>query len=229
MKSIVLALVAALLVAGLIFSPAGAAACGDTYTVKKGDYLRLIASTCGVTLDTLVKANPEIKDINKIYPGQVIRTKVGSTIPVTGGDYVVVRGDTLSRIALNHGTTVQELLKLNTSITNASKIYVGQVLKLPVNSNSRVVLSTRSARAGGIVDVKVTQMPANANIDFRLGIDGQAASVIMDGKTSAAGEATARMTIPATAKVGERWVVKVLTTDISRGVEYTSLVITIVQ
>jgi LysM repeat protein len=286
MKSIVLALVAALLVAGLIFTPAGAAAaCGDIYVVKSGDYLRKIATECGVTLDSLVKANPEIKDINKISPRQIIRIKAGATIPVTGAEYVVQRGDTLSiiartygttvqellklnpgiknasliyvgqviklsgsptipvtgadyvvqrgdalnKIARNYGTTVQELLKLNPSIKNASLIYVGQVIKLPANATPRVTVSTRSAKVGTVIDVTVASMPANASIDFRLGKEGAAASVIVDGTTNASGAAAAKVTIPNTAKVGEKWVVKVLTTDRTSVVEYTSFVITIVQ
>jgi LysM repeat protein len=287
MKSIILALFAALLVAGMVFTPAGATAtCGDLYVVKVGDYMKKIAETCGVTLDSLIKANPEIKDASKIYPRQIIRIKAGATIPttgaeyvvkrgdtlsliartygttvqellklnpnikdaskiyvgqvvklsagsttipVTGGEYVVQRGDTLSRIARNYGTTVQELLKLNPSIKDASKIYVGQVIKLPANATPRVTLSTRSAKVGTVIDVTVKSMPANANIDFRLGKEGDAASIIVDGKTNASGEAAAKVTIPNTAKVGEKWVVRVLTTDRTSVVEYTSFVIMIVQ
>ncbi len=51
--------------------------------------------------------------------------------PSSGGEtYVVVTGDTLSRIATRTGTTVDLLVKAN-SIKNANMIYVGQVLKLP--------------------------------------------------------------------------------------------------
>ena len=43
--------------------------------------------------------------------------------------YTVVRGDTLSHIALRYGTTVSYLAKLN-NIKNVNLIYVGQVLKI---------------------------------------------------------------------------------------------------
>lgn len=43
----------------------------DTYVVKPGDYLGLIASRYNTTVDELVRLN-NIKDKNKIYPGQVI-------------------------------------------------------------------------------------------------------------------------------------------------------------
>lgn len=42
------------------------------YTVVKGDTLTAIAKKYGVTVAELVKANPQIKDPNLIYPGQVI-------------------------------------------------------------------------------------------------------------------------------------------------------------
>jgi LysM repeat protein len=44
--------------------------------------------------------------------------------------YTVQTGDTLSEIAAAHGTTWQELARLN-KITDPKKIYVGQVLLLP--------------------------------------------------------------------------------------------------
>lgn len=51
--------------------------------------------------------------------------------PATGGGaYVVVAGDTLSRIAARTGTTVDQIVLAN-GIRNANMIYVGQVLKLP--------------------------------------------------------------------------------------------------
>lgn len=44
--------------------------------------------------------------------------------------YKVVKGDTLSKIAKQYGTTVDTLVKLN-GIKNKNLIYVGQIIKLP--------------------------------------------------------------------------------------------------
>lgn len=44
-----------------------------TYTVKSGDTLGKIASANGLTLDELLKKNPEIKNANIISVGQVIK------------------------------------------------------------------------------------------------------------------------------------------------------------
>lgn len=240
MKTFVLALIAAVLVAAQVLSPAAAAApaaaaCGDTYTVQRGDYLSKIAKTCGVTLTTLINANPEIKNTNLIYPGQVIRIKNDSSIPVTGGTtYVVQRGDTLFKIAVRFGTTVDTLLRLNPSITNRSLIYTGQVIRLPGDGTTipvtgrSVTVNDTTVRDNQEITVTVRGFPANAEIDFRLGEQGQAYSVVADGKTNASGGATATMTIPSAANTNEKWVVVVTTTSLASGVEVTSPVMTIV-
>jgi tyrosinase len=128
-----------LIIAGLFFaSPAFSPAvnaqstCGDTYVVRAGDTMRKIAQACGITLQTLIAANPEVTNPNLIYPGQVLRTKPGVVIPPTGGQtYIVQRGDTLRIIANRFGTTVDAILKLNPQITNANIIFVGQSIRLP--------------------------------------------------------------------------------------------------
>ena len=45
--------------------------------------------------------------------------------------YTVKQGDTLSEIALNNGTTIQDILNLNQSITNSNVISVGEQITLP--------------------------------------------------------------------------------------------------
>jgi LysM repeat protein len=240
MKTFVIALFAAVLIAAQVLTPASAQAsaqastCGDTYTVVRGDYLSKIAKNCGVSLSQLIAANPEIKNINIVYVGQVIRIKNDSTIPVTGVSYTVVRGDTLFKIATRYGTTVAELLRLNPSITNASVIYVGQVIKLPGTgtvpvTGRRVTLSTRSAKVGATVEVRAYSFPANTDVDFRVAKQGSGFTAVYDGRTDATGYAAANIVIPASAVVGEKWVVTVLTTSLATGVTVTSDVITIVN
>lgn len=47
--------------------------------------------------------------------------------------YIVQRGDTLSQIALNFGTTVNAIASVN-DIRNVNLIYTGQTLYIPVSS-----------------------------------------------------------------------------------------------
>ena len=73
-KIMVLFVLAAVIAASFVSaSPALAAGdCGDSYTVQRGDYLRKIARLCETTIAAIERANPDIKNLNRIYPGQVI-------------------------------------------------------------------------------------------------------------------------------------------------------------
>ena len=97
---------------------------GKTYTVQKGDTLRKIAEKHGSTWQEILKINPQIKNANLIYVGQIIN------LPGEVTNHVVQKGDTLNKIAAKYGTTLQKLLELNPTITNPSKIYVGQVIRV---------------------------------------------------------------------------------------------------
>ena len=101
-----------------------------TYTVQRNDNLTSIANRFGTTVNELVRLN-NIQNPNLIYPGQVLIIRQGDTTPPSGTTtYTVQRGDTLSEIAERFGTTVNELVRLN-SIQNPNLIYPGQVLILP--------------------------------------------------------------------------------------------------
>lgn len=46
--------------------------CGPTYVVRRGDWISLIARTCQVSVTDLLRANPQVTDPNRIFPGQVL-------------------------------------------------------------------------------------------------------------------------------------------------------------
>ena len=56
-----------------IHLPGGSHDSGSGYTVRRGDTLSAIASLHGVSLAALEAANPQIRNPNLIYVGQVIR------------------------------------------------------------------------------------------------------------------------------------------------------------
>ncbi len=112
--------VVASLVAGAalaIWWPVVAAA--DTYVVKPGDALGVIASRAGLSTSRLAAING-IADPNHIYPGQILTTSE----PVK---YTVRSGDTLSSIAARHSVSTTYLAALN-GLTNPNTIYEGQTL-----------------------------------------------------------------------------------------------------
>lgn len=71
-----------------------------TYTVVAGDTLYLISRRLGVTLDSLIAANPQIADPNRIQIGQVINVpgnNVKRDIEVNGYAIANISNDTLNR------------------------------------------------------------------------------------------------------------------------------------
>ena len=96
----------------------------STYTVQSGDSLSAIATRFGTTVSALQSAN-NIRNVNLIYPGQVLRVNGQATIMSV---YTVRSGDNLSTIASRLGTTVSHLQSVN-GIRNANIIYPGQNLR----------------------------------------------------------------------------------------------------
>jgi LysM repeat protein len=130
-----LAIISAVLIATMGFAPTGVAqaACDPLYTVQRGDTLSSIARECGTTLSALLRANPQISNPSRIFPGEQVYLPGATFIdPDTGKPvYIVKSGDTMSAIAVRFDTTLATLLKLNPKITNARLIFPGQRLNLP--------------------------------------------------------------------------------------------------
>ena len=118
---------------------------GQTYTVQQGDTLTGVALSHHVSIWLLVQAN-HLSNPHTIYAGQRLTVPAIETAtpdpeerdPAASEEkaileatetYVIRAGDTLYRIAQNHGTTVAALAYLN-GITNPSAIVAGQVLHL---------------------------------------------------------------------------------------------------
>jgi len=113
-------------------SAAFAADCGTSVTVVRGDTVRKIADRCGTTISAILRGNPEIGTGNLIYAGQTLLLPGARIYGDNGYDtYLVMRGDTLKSLATQFGTSVDTLLSLNKSITNANLIYEGQRLVVP--------------------------------------------------------------------------------------------------
>jgi len=88
---------------------ASAKSSSKSYTIKKGDTLSEIARDSGTTLKKLKEANPQIKDLNKIKPGQKIN--IPAKVP--------------KRKSVYQGMSKSEMKKIDKS----KKRYGGKVVK----------------------------------------------------------------------------------------------------
>jgi len=104
-----------------------------THVVQRGENLFRIALRYGTTVQAIASANG-IANPARIYVGQRLVIPSSGTQPPSqppgGTTYVVQRGDNLYRIALRYNLSYMQLAQYN-GIANPSRIYVGQVLRIP--------------------------------------------------------------------------------------------------
>lgn len=125
------------------------------YTVQSGDTLSGIALKFSTTSSKLAQLN-SISNPNLIYVGQRLLVNQSSNsnssssgqssstttnTEASAASYTVKSGDTLSGIANQYNTTVNQIVSLN-QLSNPNLIYVGQVLKL---KNSQTTNSSSSS------------------------------------------------------------------------------------
>ncbi len=112
---------------------------GFVYTVQPGEWLAAIARRHGVSLSTLIAANPQLDMPSRIVPGQQIvipateqLPELGPTPPTRGITYTVQRGDWLMAIARRFGVSLSSLLAANPQLVTPSRIFPGQQIIIPL-------------------------------------------------------------------------------------------------
>ena len=139
------------------------------YTVVRGDTLGKIAAEYGTTVECLAKVN-EIANVNLIEVDQEllvpavvaekteeVKTYVAGKVTAAGYGlykisesdhdgiyhrYVVVKGDTLGKLARDYGTTVACLAKVN-NIENVDLIEIDQVLYIPATEEEAAKVTAK--------------------------------------------------------------------------------------
>lgn len=150
-----------------------------TYVVQSGDYLAKISKKFNVTISSIKRLNPSIKENNVVrigqklkLPGKVdvgVQTAPARTVPPikTGKktftpyagatkEYVVKNGDTLGSIAYGSGINIRQLKNLNGLTTDVIK--VGQKLKVPAEKVAKAAKPAASKKA--VAAVAAEKKPA---------------------------------------------------------------------
>lgn len=109
--------------------------------IRSGDTLSKIAGRHNTTVGALLAANPQIKNPDLIYAGQMLNLPGArdsyQPAPSGGGSSYTVRpGDTLSAIGARFGVSYQSIASAN-GISDPNRIYAGQRLSIPGGGGAR--------------------------------------------------------------------------------------------
>ena len=161
------------------------AATGGTYTVVSGDGLYAIARKTGISIEDLLSLNG-LSLNSTIYPGQVLKLSANSeaataeestestteetqeeattpeeTTPSTNAKmYYVHSGDSLYRIAHNHGISLSTLLEWN-HLSVDSIIHPGQGLMVSEGSSSSTEEAEETASSSESTETTYTVQPGD--------------------------------------------------------------------
>lgn len=139
------------------------------YQVVSGDNCVTIADSFGVDLEVLLALNNLDQNCN-IIPGQIIiipaqgqtmptRTPLPTGLPrATVITVTVQSGDSLQSLASEFDSTVADIMTQN-KITNANNIYVGQVLKIRINLQTKTPTLAPTSTLANLVTPLPTKTP----------------------------------------------------------------------
>lgn len=146
---------------------------GSYHTVEEGQTLYSIARLYGVSPSDIQKLNPEAGDL--IRPGDKLRLPdgaarqqmatgpgaqfVGNSGQSTGTSvrgkvkttYQIKKKDTLYRIALEHGVTIQDILSVNPGMTENGKLKKGDWISIPFTREEQQVEQKRQEAAQAVL------------------------------------------------------------------------------
>lgn len=104
------------------------------HVVQSGETLYRIGKQYGVTVADLYRLNPSARQGIRVGERLVLPAGVSTAASSDEEFYAIKKGDTLYSIARRTGTTVRELMALNTFLKSPDDIAVGMIIKLPAYS-----------------------------------------------------------------------------------------------
>jgi lipoprotein-anchoring transpeptidase ErfK/SrfK len=132
-----------------------------------------------------------------------------------GQEYVIARGDSLSKIARRCGTSLAALLEANPDINNPDRIKVGQriALEKPEPEGPSLTIKPETGMPGKEIEIQVLGFPARTSIRFLMAPEPEAGEpqydLLQTVRTDSNGTAVVRTTIPENANDEQTWVISV--------------------
>ena len=108
------------------------------HKVVRGDALLRIVNQYNSNLNVILKINPEIINPDMIHVNQII--KVPKNINLENiANYVVQKGDNLTKISNSFKTDIKEIMKYNSMIKNPNIIVAGWELAIPLKKGVKFI------------------------------------------------------------------------------------------
>jgi LysM repeat protein len=172
--------------------------CSDPYTVRSGDTLSQIAVMCGTTLAFLTQVNPQIPNVNCMYPGQQINIRNGSMVLPPAPCRVAAAQNAVSP-PLNVPVPV-------VALPADCACYTSPV---PVSGLRPMIIP------GSGLQVTALNFPPNTPVNVAIGPRTTGYTVVASGVTNSNGSLILQIAVPTAPDSQIPWVVVVLTTTTS--------------
>ncbi|WP_227872037.1 LysM peptidoglycan-binding domain-containing protein [Paenibacillus albus] len=123
------------------------------HIVKKGDTLYLIAQKYNVSLEEIIKLNPEITNPDQIGIGMKVKVPTGSNHH--GGQmdimhqHVVQQGDTLWKLSKAWGVPLGDMIKANPQLKNPNVLLTGEIVNIPTPGSSGMMHDMSESNGNG--------------------------------------------------------------------------------
>lgn len=110
------------------------------HIVKQGDTLYAISQKHGVSLQTIIEANPQISNPDVLVIGDKVKIPAGTTPDPDNNEvfykHTVKQGDTLWKLSKAWGITLKDMIDANPQLKNPNVLMVGEVVNIPKKANN---------------------------------------------------------------------------------------------
>ena len=139
-----------------------------SHVVEKGETLYGVSKKYGISVDRLIALNPSARDGIKsgdklvILQDDTVAVQPDKTPRSQGGTHTIAKDETLYRIAVNNGITVEQLLAANPNL-DAYNYSEGTVLNIPAAGTSVSHTGNVTAVDADLRPVDTAETPADRN------------------------------------------------------------------